>query len=543
MRGLMMNRPLLISSILRHADRCHGDAEIVSRTIEGPIHRCNYREAHVRARRLAKALARLGVAPGDRVGTLAWNGYRHFELYYAVSGTAAIIHTINPRLFFEQLTYIVNHAEDRLVFFDLTFLALAEKLAPHCPKVATWIALTDRAHMPKETTLRNLLCYEDLVAAETDDFEWPEFDENTAAGLCYTSGTTGNPKGVLFSHRSSLLHAYAVSLPDSKGYSAHSVVLPIVPMFHVNAWGIPHAAPLTGAKLVFPGCGMDGASLYELFESEKVESSAGVPTVWLGLIAHMKERGLKFSTLKAATIGGAAVPPAMVRTLEEDFGLKVLHGWGMTEMSPVGTINTEKAKHRSLPAADRFALSLKQGRPLPGVEMKIIDAEGVELPWDGKAAGNLLVRGPWVLREYFRGEGGNPLTADGWLPTGDVGTIDPDGYLQITDRSKDMIKSGGEWISSIELENVAVGHPAVAEAAVIGVRHPRWSERPLLIVVRKPGASVDREAMLGFYEDKIAKWMMPDDVVFVEELPHTATGKLSKRTLREQFKDYQLPTA
>ena len=543
MLGLMMNRPLLISSILRHADRCHGDAEIVSRMIEGPIHRCTYREAHVRARKLARALERLGTAAGDRVGTLAWNGYRHFELYYAVSGMEAIIHTINPRLFFDQLTYILNHAEDRLVFVDLTFLPLAEKLAPHCLGVTTWIALTDRAHMPRETTLTNLLCYEELLAAESDDFDWPEFDENTAAGLCYTSGTTGNPKGVLFSHRSSLLHAYAVSLPDSKGYSAHSVVLPIVPMFHVNAWGIPHAAPLTGAKLVFPGAGMDGASLFELFETEKVESSAGVPTVWLGLIAYMKERGLTFSTLKSATIGGAAVPPAMVRTLEEDFGLKVLHGWGMTEMSPVGTINTEKAKHRSLPPAERFALSLKQGRPLPGVEMKIVDSEGVELPWDGNAAGNLLVRGPWVLREYFRDEGGNPLTADGWLPTGDVGTIDPDGYLQITDRSKDMIKSGGEWISSIELENVAAGHPAVAEAAVIGVRHPRWSERPLLLVVRKPGASVDRQAILGFYEGKIAKWMMPDDVVFVDELPHTATGKLSKRTLREQFKDYRLPTA
>ena len=543
MLGLMMNRPLLISSILRHADRCHGDAEIVSRTIEGPIHRCTYREAHVRARKLARALARLGVAPSDRVGTLAWNGYRHFELYYAVSGMEAIIHTINPRLFFDQLTYIVNHAEDRLVFSDLTFLPLAEKLAPHCPSVRNWIALTDRAHMPKETTLPGLLCYEDLLATETDDFDWPEFDENTAAGLCYTSGTTGHPKGVLFSHRSSVLHAYAVSLPDSKDYSAHSVVLPIVPMFHVNAWGIPHAGPLTGAKLVFPGAGMDAASLFELFESEKVESSAGVPTVWLGLIAHMKERGLQFSTLKYATIGGAAVPPAMLRTLEKDFGLKVLHGWGMTEMSPVGTINAEKAKHRSLSPDDRFALSLKQGRPLPGVEMKIVDAEGVELPWDGEAAGNLLVRGPWVLREYFRDEGGSPLTSDGWLPTGDVGTIDPDGYLQITDRSKDIIKSGGEWISSIELENVAIGHPAVAEAAVIGVRHPRWSERPLLIVVRKPGVSVDREAMLGFYEGKIAKWSTPDDVVFVDELPHTATGKLSKRTLREQFKDYRLPTA
>jgi len=543
MLGLMMNRPLLISSILRHADRCHGDAEIVSRTIEGPIHRCTYREAHVRARKLARALTRLGVEPAQRVGTLAWNGYRHFELYYAVSGIEAIIHTINPRLFFDQLTYIVDHADDRLVFFDLTFLPLAEKLAPHCPRIAHWIALTDRVHMPKSTTLANLLCYEDLVAAESDDFDWPEFDENTAAGLCYTSGTTGHPKGVLFSHRSTLLHAYAVSLPDSKGYSSHSVVLPIVPMFHVNAWGIPYAAALTGAKLVFPGAGMDAASLFELFETEKVESSAGVPTVWLGLIAHMKERCLKFSTLKAATIGGAAVPATMVRTLQDDFGLKVLHGWGMTEMSPVGTINTEKAKHESLPPEERFALSLKQGRPLPGVEMKIVDAEGAELPWDGKAAGNVLVRGPWVLREYFRGEGGNPLSADGWLPTGDVGTIDPDGYLQITDRSKDIIKSGGEWISSIELENVAIGHPAVAEAAVIGVRHPRWSERPLLLVVRKAGVSVDRDAILGFYEGKIAKWSTPDDVVFVDELPHTATGKLSKRTLREQYKDYRLPTA
>ena len=392
--------------------------------------------------------------PGERVGTLAWNGYRHFELYYAVSGMEAVIHTINPRLFFDQLTYIVHHAEDRLIFFDLTFLPLVEKLAPHCPGVTTWIAMTDRAHLPKSSTLPNLLCYEELLAAESDDFDWPEFDENTAAGLCYTSGTTGHPKGVLFSHRSSLLHAYAVSLPDAKGYSAHSVVLPIVPMFHVNAWGIPYAAALTGAKLVLPGAGMDGASLFELFETEKVESSAGVPTVWLSLIAHMKEHRLKFSTLKYATIGGAAVPPAMVRTLADDFGLKVLHGWGMTEMSPVGTINTDKAKHRSLPNDDRFALSLKQGRPLPGVDMKIVDANGAELPWDGKSAGDLLVRGPWVLREYFRDEGGSPLTADGWLPTGDVGTIDPDGYLQITDRSKDMIKSGGEWISSIELENV-----------------------------------------------------------------------------------------
>ena len=542
MLGLMMNRPLLISSLIRHADRCHSDTEIVSRTIEGPIHRYTYRDAHTRSRRLARALRRLGVAPGARVGTLAWNGYRHFELYYAVSGMEAIIHTINPRLYFDQLTYIVHHAEDRLIFFDLTFLPIVEKLAPACSGVTTWIAMTDRAHMPA-STLPGLLCYEELLAAETDDFDWPDFDENTAAGLCYTSGTTGHPKGVLFSHRSSVLHAYAVSLPDAKGYSAHSVVLPVVPMFHVNAWGIPYAAPLTGAKLVLPGAGMDGASLYELFESEKVESSAGVPTVWLNLIAYMQQHRVKFSTLKYATIGGAAVPPAMVRTLSEEFGLTVLHGWGMTEMSPVGTINADKAKHHALPRDERFALSLKQGRPLPGVEMKIVDATGAELPWDGKSAGDLLVRGPWILREYYRDDGGSPLTADGWLPTGDVGTIDADGYLQITDRSKDIIKSGGEWISSIELENIAIGHPGVAEAAVIGVHHPRWSERPLLLVVRKAGADVDRESMLGFYEGKIAKWSTPDDVVFIDELPHTATGKLSKRTLREQFKDYRLPTA
>ena len=542
MLGLMMDRPLLISSLIRHADRCHGDTEIVSRTVEGPIHRYTYRDAHRRSRQLARALTPLGVVPGERVGTLGWNGYRHFELYYGVSGIEAIIHTINPRLFFDQLVYIVHHAEDRLIFFDLTFLPLVEKLAPQCPGVTTWIALTDRAHMPP-SALPNLLCYEELLVAENDSFDWPEFDENTAAGLCYTSGTTGNPKGVLFSHRSTLLHAYAVSLPDAKGYSAHSTVLPVVPMFHVNAWGIPYAAALCGSKLVLPGAGMDGASLYELFESEEVESSAGVPTVWLNLIKHLQDHRLKFTTLKYATIGGAAVPPAMVRTLTDDFGLKVLHGWGMTEMSPVGTINTDKAKHRKLSGDDRFQLSLKQGRPLPGVEMKLVDPDGAELPWDGKSAGNLLVRGPWVVREYYRDEGGSPLTADGWFQTGDVGTIDPDGYLQITDRSKDMIKSGGEWISSIELENIAVGHPAVAEAAVIGVRHPRWSERPLLLVVRKEGAGVDRESMLAFYEGKIAKWSAPDDVVFVDELPHTATGKLSKRTLREQFKDYTLPTA
>jgi acyl-CoA synthetase (AMP-forming)/AMP-acid ligase II len=543
MQGLMMNVPLMISSLLCHADRYHGDTEIVSRTIEGPIHRYTYSDAHMRSRRLARALQRLRIGTGDRVGTLAWNGYRHFELYYGVSGTGAIIHTINPRLFLEQLAYIVNHAEDRLVFFDLSFTALVEKLVPLCKGVEVWVALTDRAHMPASSGGPAFSCYEDLLDAEDDDYEWPTFDENTASGLCYTSGTTGNPKGVLFSHRSTILHAFATCLPDAKGYSAQSVVLPIVPMFHVNAWGIPYSAPMVGAKIVFPGCGLDGKNLYEMFERERVTSSAGVPTVWAGLLAYMKANDLKFSTLEVTTIGGAACPPAMMQTLRDDFGIRVMHGWGMTEMSPVGTIGSPKAKHRDIPADDRFRLGLKQGRPLYGVDMKIVDAEGLELPRDGKSAGNVLVKGPWVLREYFRSEGGNPLTPDGWMPTGDVGTLDADGYLQITDRSKDMIKSGGEWISSIELENIAVGHPAVAEAAVIGVRHPKWDERPLLFVVRKQGVALTREAMLEFYCGKTAKWWIPDDVIFVDELPHTATGKLSKRTLREQYRDHPLPSA
>ena len=541
MLGLMMRWPLTISSLIRHADQCHGDTEIVSRTIEGPIHRYTYRDAHTRARRLANALGRLGVVPGERVATLAWNGYRHFELYYAVSGVGAIIHTINPRLFHDQLAHIVNHAGDRLVFFDLTFLPLVEKLAPVCPSVTTWIALTDRAHMPSSSL--KLSCYEELVGAERDDYRWPELDEETAAGLCYTSGTTGNPKGVLFSHRSTVLHAMAVCLPDAKGYSAQSVILPIVPMFHVNAWGIPYSAPLVGAKLVFPGAGLDGKSLYELFESEGVKSSAGVPTVWLGLIQYMKQNNLKFSTFEQTTIGGSACPAAMMRTLRDDFGVSVAHGWGMTEMSPVGTIGSPKAKHLRLSADERFALSLKQGRPLYGVEMKIVDAQGRELPRDGIATGDVMVKGPWVMRDYYRNDQSSPLSADGWFPTGDVGSIDPDGYLQITDRSKDVIKSGGEWISSIELENVAIGHPGVVEAAVIGVFHPKWNERPLLLVVKKPGASLTRDEMLKFYEGKIAKWSTPDDVVFVDELPHTATGKLSKKALRETYKSHRLPTA
>lgn len=540
MLGLMMNMPLTISSLIRHADRHHGDTEIVSRTVEGPIHRYTYRDAHARARRIANALTRLRVKAGDRIGTLAWNGFRHLELYFGVTGMGAIIHTVNPRLFPDQIAYIVNHAEDSYVFFDLTFAPLIEKLAPHCKGVKGWVAMADRTHMPPQQ-IPGLLCYEDLLGAESAAFEWPEFDENTASGLCYTSGTTGNPKGVLYSHRSTVLHAYGAALPDGLNLSARDVVLPVVPMFHVNAWGLPYSCAAVGAKMVFPGAGLDGKSLHELFEAEGVTMTAGVPTVWLGLLAYMKQNNLRFGTVNRTVIGGSACPPAMIKTFEEDFGVHVLHAWGMTEMSPLGTACSFKAKHMKMSAEEQRKLQAKQGRVIYGVDMKIVDGDGNALPHDGKAFGDLLVKGPWILREYYKGEGGNPLTADGWFPTGDVATIDPDGYIQITDRSKDVIKSGGEWISSIDLENIAVGHPAVAEAAVIGVHHPKWDERPLLIIVRKAGMDVTKEEMLKFYEGKTAKWSMPDDIVFVEQIPHTATGKLSKLTLRQQFADYKLP--
>jgi len=539
MQGLMMDVPLMISSLIRHADRYHGDTQIVSRTVEGPIHRYTYRDAHRRARQLALALRQLGVEHGDRVGTLAWSTNRHFELYYAVSGIGAVIHTINPRLFLEQIAYIVGHAEDSLLFFDTTFTSIVDELAAKSHSVKAWIAMTDRAHMP-HTAARPLLCYEDVVSAASDEFEWPVFDENTASGLCYTSGTTGHPKGVLFSHRSTVLHAYANALPDTKNTSARSVTLPVVPMFHVNAWGLPYTGPLVGANLVFPGPRLDAASLHGLIEGEQVDSMSGVPTVWLGLIDYMRQGKRRFTTLRHATVGGAACPQAMLRTLTEEFGLQVIHGWGMTEMSPVGTINTPKAKHASLTADEKLQLGIKQGRPPYGVDIRIVGADGAELPRDGRSAGDVHVRGPWIMRRYFRDEGGDPLTPDGWLPTGDVGTLDADGYLQITDRSKDVIKSGGEWVSSIELENIAVGHPAVAEAAVIGVAHPKWGERPLLVVVKKPAAELTRDGLLAFYDGKAAKWSTPADVVFVDELPHTATGKLSKVTLRERFRDYRL---
>jgi fatty-acyl-CoA synthase len=530
----------MISSLLKHADRYHGDIEIVSRRCEGDIHRYTYSDAHTRSRKLANALKRLGVKASDRVATLAWNGYRHYELYYAVSGSSAITHTVNPRLFPEQLSWIINHAEDQYVFFDLTFVSLVEALAPNCPTVKGWIALTDRAHMP---TIKGVtpLCYEELLEAESDSFEWPEFDENTAAVLCYTSGTTGNPKGVLYSHRSTILHAYATCLPDVMCLSSRDVVMPVVPMFHVNAWGSPYSCAMVGAKLVFPGPGLDGASLYELFQSEGVTFSAGVPTVWLGLLQHLQKNGLKFSKPWRSVVGGSALPPALMKAFKDDYGVELSQGWGMTEMSPLGTYNTLKEKHLKLGADEQFAIRTKAGRVIYGVDLKIVDADGKELPRDGKAFGDLLVKGPWIIDRYFKGES-SPLV-DGWFPTGDVATLCPDGFIQITDRSKDVIKSGGEWISSIDLENVAIGHPAVQEAAVIGIYHPKWDERPLLIIVKKPGQEVTREELLKFYEGKIAKWWMPDDVAFVDQLPHTATGKLLKTKLREDFKGYKLPTA
>jgi fatty-acyl-CoA synthase len=541
MDGLMMNAPLLISSLIQHADRYHGGTEIVSRMVEGGFHRYNYTEAHRRARQLANALESLGVRVADRVGTLAWNGFRHFETYYAVSGIGAVCHTINPRLFPEQIAYIINHANDQYVLVDLTFVPLVEKLAEHCKSVKGWVLMTDKTRIPR-TKLQNVLCYEDLVNAHSDRYEWPGFDESTASSLCYTSGTTGNPKGVLYSHRSTLLHAYAACLPDALNLSARDVVMPVVPMFHVNAWGLPYSCALAGSKLVFPGAGMDGASLYELLEKEKVTVSAGVPTIWLGLLNHLRQNGLKFTTFNRTVIGGSACPPAMIQSFEEEFGVHVLHAWGMTEMSPLGTVCTLKAQQLELPAAARYAVQNKQGRPIFGVEMKIVDDAGKELPRDGKAFGDLMVRGAWICNQYFGGEGGDPLR-EGWFPTGDVATLDPDGFMQITDRSKDVIKSGGEWISSIDLENTAMAHPGVAEAAVVGVKHPKWDERPLLLVVRKPGAQLTREDMLAFFEGRVAKWWLPDDVVFLDALPHTATGKLLKTKLRDEFKDHKLPTA
>jgi acyl-CoA synthetase (AMP-forming)/AMP-acid ligase II len=541
MCGLMQDRPLLISSLIEFAALNHGDEEIVSRTIEGPIHRYTYKECVVRSRQLAKALDKLGVKQGDRVATLAWNGYRHVEIYYGVSGMGAICHTINPRLFPEQIVYIVNHAEDKYILVDLTFVPLIEKIIDQIPNVKGFVIMTDEAHMP-ETKLPNAICYENLLATADDDYEWPTFDERTASSLCYTSGTTGNPKGVLFSNRSTILHSYAVCTPDGLGLSNLETILPVVPMFHVNAWGIPYAAAMCGAKMVMPGARMDGAALYELMENEQVTLSAGVPTIWMMLLGYMKENNKRFSSMKRTVIGGSAAPRAMIEIFEKQYKVHALHAWGMTEMSPVGTVCNIKKKHQALSLDQKIDLSLKQGRAIYGVDMKIIDGAGNDLPRDGKAFGNLLVRGPWITSGYYKEEGGKAVDEDDWFDTGDVATIDPDGYMQITDRSKDVIKSGGEWISSIDVENQAVGCPGIAEAAVIAVKHPKWDERPLLVAVKEENASVTKEDVLEHLNKSLAKWQLPDDVIFVDQLPHTATGKILKTKLRSEYKDYKLPT-
>ncbi|QYF96187.1 fatty-acid--CoA ligase [Massilia sp. PAMC28688] len=542
MMGQMMSQPLLISSILEFAAKHYPTTEIVSRRVEGDMHRYTYRDCHDRARKLANVLQDLGVTMGERVATLAWNGYRHMELYYAVSGSGAVLHTINPRLHPEQLAYICNHAQDQYLFFDLTFLPLIEAIAAHCKSVKGFVLMAERDRMPQESKIANLLCYEELMAGSSDQYQWPVFDENAAASLCYTSGTTGNPKGALYSHRSTVLHAYGSAMPNALNVSAADTVLPVVPMFHVNAWGLPYSVLLSGAKMVYPGAALDGKSLYELFEAEGVTFSAGVPTVWLGLVNHALQNNLKFSTFRRTVIGGSACPPAMMDTLIDKLDVQVIHAWGMTEMSPLGTAGGLQAKHLSLPKEEQRKILQKQGHAVFGVDMKIVDDSGKELPWDGTTYGHLLVKGPWIISSYFKNEGGDVLQ-DGWFPTGDVATIDADGYMQITDRSKDVIKSGGEWIGTIDLENIAMAHPAVLQAACVGIAHPKWDERPLLVVIKRPGQEVTRDELIAFFEGKIAKFWTPDDVVFVDALPMGATGKVQKNKLREQFKEHKLATA
>ncbi|MEO7547732.1 MAG: 3-(methylthio)propionyl-CoA ligase [Ramlibacter sp.] len=540
MLGLMQSQPLLISSLIDFAERHHGDAEIVSRRVEGDIHRSNWAGVAKRSRQVAHALDGMNLLFSDRVATLAWNGYRHLELYFGVSGSGRVLHTINPRLHPDQIAWIAGHAEDQVLCFDATFLPLVQAVQARCPSIRHYVMLCDSGKLPTDTGIPGLVAYEDWIGAQPTSYDWPSFDENSASSMCYTSGTTGNPKAALYSHRSTILHAYAAALPDVMSLSARDAILPVVPMFHVNAWGIPYSAALVGSKLVFPGPAMDGKSVYELIEAEKVSYAAGVPTVWQMLLGHMKPNNLRFSTLKRTVIGGSACPPAMITAFNDDYGVEVLHAWGMTEMSPLGTLCTLKNKHLAMSSEEKMRIRLKQGRAIYGVDMKIIGEDGTEQPWDGKAYGDLHVKGPWIVREYFKGEGGDPLV-DGWFPTGDVATIDPDGYMQITVRSKDVIKSGGEWISSIDVENIAVAHPAVAMAACIGMKHPKWDERPILAVVRKPGTEVTREELLKFYEGKTAKWQIPDDVVFVEAIPLGATGKMLKTRLREMLKDYRLP--
>ena len=538
MQGLMQDWPLRVPSILEHANRNHPEQQIVTRSVEGPIHRCSYADLYKRSKRCAKALHKLGVREGDVVATLAWNTYRHMEAWYGIMGLGAVCHTLNPRLFPEQIVYIASHAQDKYLFTDLTFVPLCVAIQDKCPGIKGFVVMTDRAHMP-DAKLRDAICYEDLLADADEDIAWAEVDENAACGLCYTSGTTGNPKGVVYSHRSNILHALTVNQADAFGMRAADSVMPVVPMFHANAWAIAFAAPMVGAKLVMPGAQMDGKSIHELLETEKCTFTAAVPTVWLMLLQYMEAEHKKLSTLKRVMIGGSAVPRTIVERFEQNYGVTVVHGWGMTEMSPLGSFAAFKPGMDELPFEERMQYKLKQGRAPYMVEMKIVDDQGKQLPRDGKTFGHLVVRGAAIAKSYFRGEGGKILDDDGFFDTGDVATIDERGFMQITDRSKDVIKSGGEWISSIELENLAVGHPEVQEAAVIGIPHPKWDERPLLIVVRKPGTDVTKEGVLQYMQGKIAKWWMPDDVAFVDQIPHTATGKIQKRELREKFKDFK----
>jgi len=545
MQGLMQDRPLLISSLIEHAATFHPHAEIVSRLPEGPVHRTTWRGVCLRSRQVANALRQLGIQQGDRVGTLAWNSYRHLALYYGVSGSGAVLHTVNPRLFPEQIDYIVNHAEDQVLFFDISFAKLVEQLAPSLKSVRAYIAMTDRAHMP-DIQVPNLLCFDELADAQSTQYTWPELDERSASSLCYTSGTTGNPKGVLYTHRSTLLHTLMELAPDTFGISSAETLMLIVPMFHANAWGTPYAAAMVGAKLVLPGPHLDGESVYALLRDERVTFSQGVPTVWMMLFQYLDqhpELDPKTLGVRRIGIGGAAVSRAMLERFEQQFGAEVVQGWGMTETSPIGVISKLLPKHAALGEEELVKIKLKQGRGVWGVDLKIVDAEGKALPWDGVAYGHLHVRGPWIASGYFRTEGGEVLDAEGFFPTGDVATIDPDGYLQLVDRAKDVIKSGGEWISSIDVENAAASHPGVAEAAVIGVSHPKWQERPLLLLVRRPGATVSKPEVLDYLGNRVAKWWLPDEVLFVDSLPHTATGKLLKAKLRESYRDYQLPTA
>ena len=543
MLGMMQGLPLLVSMLLDFAERHHGDATIVSRRTEGDIHRYDWVGAARRARQVAAALDRDSVEPGSRIGTLAWNGYRHLELYYGVSGSGRVLHTINPRLHTDQIAWIVNHAGDEALAFDLSFLDVVEAIHAQCPSVRNWIALCDADKLPLDRSITGLVSYETWLADHPDGYAWPVLDENTASSLCYTSGTTGNPKGVLYSHRSSVLHAYAASLPDVMALSARDTVLPVVPMFHVNAWGLPFSAALTGCRLVFAGPALDGKSVYDLIEGEGVTFAAGVPTIWQMLLGHIETNDLAFSTLKRSMIGGSACPPAMIEALQERHGVEVLHAWGMTETSPLGAVSALKHHHLGLSRSEQNAIRSKQGRALCGVDIKVVGQDGEDKPWDGVSFGDLLIRGPWVARDYFRSKGDSPLIVDKqglkWFPTGDVAAISADGFMQITDRSKDVIKSGGEWISSIDLENIAMAHPAVAMVACVGVPHPKWDERPVIVVVRKAGAAVSCEELLAFYEGKIAKWQIPDDVIFVEELPVGGTGKILKADVRRQLHSYR----